>query len=64
MPDYAHAVLVDKPELAANTIAWLTQERRPWLAGRYVSVNWDMEELDSRKDEIVQGDKLKLRLVI
>lgn len=64
MPDYAHAVLVDKPELAANTITWLTQERRPWLAGRYVSVNWDMEELDSRKDEIVQGDKLKLRLVI
>lgn len=64
MPDYAHAVLVDKPELAANTIAWLTQERRLWLAGRYISVNWDMEELDSRKEEIVQGDKLKLRLVI
>jgi len=37
---------VDEPELAADTLVWLTRERRKWLAGRYVSYNWDMEELD------------------
>lgn len=64
MPKYAHAVLVDSAELAADTMAWLTQERVEWLAGRYVSANWDMQELVSKKDEIVEGDKLKLRIVL
>jgi hypothetical protein len=45
-----------------DTIAWLAGERREWLGGRYVSCPWDMGELVSRKDEIVAGDKLKLRM--
>ena len=54
--------LTDKAELPGDTIVWLTQERREWLASRYVSCTWDMPELMTRKDEIVKGDKLKVRM--
>lgn len=64
MPESTHSILVDKPELAGDSIAWLTQDRKDWLSGRYISVNWDMPELISRRDEIVQGDKLKFRIVL
>ena len=50
--------------MAADTIAWLMAERRKWLAGRYVSSNWDMEELSAMRDEIVSKDLLKFRMVI
>lgn len=64
MPDEMHAVLVDTPELAGDSISWLTQDRKEWLNGRYISVNWDLPELVSRCDEIVDGDKLKMRIVV
>ena len=55
--------LGDTPELAADTITWLASERREWLAGRYVSANWDMEEFEkSKKEEVVKGDLLKVKL--
>jgi hypothetical protein len=57
-------VLIDKPEMAVDSLVFLTQERREWLAGRYLSLNWDMPTLLSMKDEIVKGDKLKVRLVV
>lgn len=59
-----HGYLVDTPELAADFIAWLTAERREWLSGRYVSANWDVGELEARREEITGGDKLKMRLVV
>ncbi|KAK9242618.1 hypothetical protein V1506DRAFT_546988 [Lipomyces tetrasporus] len=34
-----HTVLVDTPHLAGDSVAWLTQDRKEWLSGRYVSVN-------------------------
>jgi hypothetical protein len=55
--------LTDKPEVAADTIVFLTQEKRDWLAGRYIACPWDMPELLSREEEIVKGDKLKMRTV-
>ncbi len=58
------AVLKDTPELAADTMVFLTQEKRDWLAGRFVSVAWDMPEFLAMKSEIVEGDKLKVRLVV
>ncbi|KAK7906582.1 NAD-P-binding protein [Apiospora marii] len=64
MPAETLAGLGDRPELVAETVAWLTSERREWLAGRYVSATWDMEELVRREGEIVEGDKLKVRLVV
>ncbi|KAI4217778.1 MAG: hypothetical protein LQ349_009031, partial [Xanthoria aureola] len=60
----ASAVLVDTVELAASTIVFLTQKRQEWLAGRYISVNWDMEELFRKKSEIVEKDLLKVRMAI
>ncbi|EED22355.1 oxidoreductase, short chain dehydrogenase/reductase family, putative [Talaromyces stipitatus ATCC 10500] len=64
LPDYLRPKLVDTPELAGDSLAWLTQEKQEWLNGRYVSVNWDMPELIARKDEIVKEDKLKVRMVV
>jgi len=54
--------MIDTPELAADTVSFLTSERRDWLAGRYISCTWDMPELLSRKDEIVDKNLLKLRM--
>lgn len=62
-PEALRNALPDSPDVAGDTIAWLAAERREWLAGRYVSCQWDMEELMKRKDEIIENDKLKVRMV-
>jgi len=54
--------LPHKVEVPGDTITWLASERREWLAGRYISCPWDMQELESRREEIVAGDKLKMRM--
>ena len=64
VPEAYKHLLIDTPELAAHTLLWLVKERREWLAGRYISCLWDVDELLSKKDEIVQGDKLKPKLVV
>lgn len=64
MPKHAHAILTDKPELAADTVVWLAKERREWLAGRYISSTWDMEELEGMRGEIEGTDKLRMRMVV
>jgi NAD(P)-dependent dehydrogenase (short-subunit alcohol dehydrogenase family) len=57
-------VFTETAELSADTIVYLVREKRDWLAGRYVNCTWDMPDLMAQKDEIVKGDKLKVRLVI
>lgn len=64
MPDQLHGFLVDEPALAGDTMVWLVAERREWLAGRYVSVCWDVDELEGKKEEIVKGDLLKMRMAV
>lgn len=32
-PDVMHGLLQDTPAFPADTVSWLTQERRPWLGG-------------------------------
>lgn len=64
MPKESHHVLCDQPQLAADTVVWLVAEKRDWLAGRYVSVTWDMKEFLDKKDEIVKGDLLKVRMAV
>ncbi|PSN65350.1 putative oxidoreductase ucpA [Corynespora cassiicola Philippines] len=56
--------LTDTPELAGGFSVWLTAEKREWLAGRYVAATWDVEKLESMKGEILEGDKLKVRMAI
>lgn len=58
------AAVTETPKLAADTIVYLTEKRIDWLAARYISATWDVEELLSKKEEIVSGDKLKVKLVV
>ncbi|KAL2205788.1 NAD(P)-binding protein [Sarocladium strictum] len=62
LPDSIRDLLPDKPDIAGDTIFWLAANRKEWLAGRYVSCPWDMEELLAKKDEIVEKDLLKMRM--
>ena len=55
-------LLTETTELPGHTIVWLTQERREWLAGRYIDCTWDVEELLAKKDEIVRDNLLVTKL--
>jgi len=62
MPEEMHAYLTDSPDLAAGFIVWLASGKADWAKGRYLSANWDVEELSSRRDEIIRDDLLVNRL--
>ncbi|KIW07309.1 uncharacterized protein PV09_02159 [Verruconis gallopava] len=64
MPKYMHSLLNDRPELAGDFLVKLVSERREWLAGRYLSVNWDWNELMAKKEVIMDEDLLKVRLAL
>ncbi|OBT61064.1 hypothetical protein VE03_09481 [Pseudogymnoascus sp. 23342-1-I1] len=64
LPIERQGFLTETPELVADTIVFLTEQRREWLAGRYVAVTWDMEEFLSKRDEIIKMDKLKVRMIV
>ncbi|KAI9707012.1 MAG: putative secondary metabolism biosynthetic enzyme [Bogoriella megaspora] len=64
MAPQARAWAVDDVGLCGAFLVWLTKERREWLSGRYLSANWDVEELEAKKDAIVGGDQLKMRMVV
>ena len=49
-------------ELVGGTAVWLCQEKAKFLSGRWISANWNVEDLVARQEEIVQGDLLKLGL--
>lgn len=57
-------MLNDDVALCGGFLTWLTKEKRSWLSGRYVSVNWDVEELEKRKNEIVEKDLLVMRMTM
>lgn len=58
MPEAMHAYLIDAPELAACFIVWLCSGKADWAKGRYLSANWDVQELASLKERILQDDLL------
>ncbi|HVN45050.1 MAG TPA: SDR family oxidoreductase [Steroidobacteraceae bacterium] len=62
MPEDLHSNLVDKPELAAGFIVWLCSGKADWAKGRYLSANWDVDELLALKDDILRDDLLVNRL--
>ena len=62
MPEAIHSSLVDKPELAAGFIVWLCSGQADWAKGRYLSSNWDVDELLQMKDQIIKDDLLVNRL--
>ncbi|KAF4434632.1 hypothetical protein F53441_13668 [Fusarium austroafricanum] len=63
IPELYRPAFVDTPELTANSLVYLASEKRSWLAGRYINLTWDLPELMTKEEEIVKGDKLKVRLV-
>ncbi|KAL2813944.1 hypothetical protein BDW59DRAFT_176591 [Aspergillus cavernicola] len=56
-------VFVDTPQLSADTIVFLASEKREWLGGRYINGTWDMPELMAKRQDIVHGDKLKVKFI-
>ncbi|PCH34256.1 oxidoreductase [Wolfiporia cocos MD-104 SS10] len=64
MPPGTKHILVDKPELAGDTLVWLAKEKREWLSGRFVNCQWDMDELLLKKDVILSGSLLTVKLKI
>jgi NAD(P)-dependent dehydrogenase (short-subunit alcohol dehydrogenase family) len=59
-----HDLLTDSPRMVADTIVFLTRERREWLAARYVDARWDMMEMLEKRDVIVERDLLKVKLQV
>ena len=62
IPEELQFVFTETVELPADTIVWLTAKKREWLAGRYVNVTWDMPQLEEKREAIVEGDRLKVKL--
>ncbi len=62
MPGEMHPFLTDEPELAAGFIVWLSSGKADWAGGRYLSANWDVNELLRMKDRIIGDDLLVNRL--
>ncbi|TKA29485.1 hypothetical protein B0A50_03498 [Salinomyces thailandicus] len=53
--------LTDHPDLCGACAVWLTKDdQKRWLSGRLVSANWDVDELEALKEEIVKQDLYKL----
>ena len=62
MPKALHSNLIDEPDLAAGFAVWLCSGKADWAKGRYLSCNWDVDELTQLKDQIIQDDLLVNRL--
>jgi hypothetical protein len=53
MPKELHANLADEPDLAAGFAVWLCSGKADWAKGRYLSCNWDVDELTQLKDQLI-----------
>ncbi|GIK05566.1 hypothetical protein Aspvir_009679 [Aspergillus viridinutans] len=52
----------DTFDLAGGTALWLATEEARFMNSRYMSVNWDVEELVERQKEIVEKNLLTMEL--
>lgn len=59
-----HPWAKDDVGLCGAFLLWLVKEKREWLSGRYLSANWDVDELEGMKERIVGEDMLKVRMVV
>jgi NAD(P)-dependent dehydrogenase (short-subunit alcohol dehydrogenase family) len=53
---------MDPPELPGSVAVWLSTDKARFLSGRFISVNWDVEDLAARKEEILKDNLLTLQL--
>ncbi|CAK3817297.1 Hypothetical predicted protein [Lecanosticta acicola] len=65
-PESVREWSTDARGLCGAWLVWLISggERKEWLNGRYLDVTWDVEELEKRKEEIVEKDLLKMRMTV
>ena len=49
---------IDEESLPADFFVWVSTPDAAFLNGKFVTANWDVEQLAARKDEIVGGDIL------
>ena len=54
---------LDTPELVGGMAVWLTTKEAYFLNGRFVSVNWSVDELVARKEDIIKSNDLKMVLL-
>ena len=59
---YLAGFLHDTPELSGGTAVWLASGDKTFMTGRYIAANWNVEELESRKEEITDRDFLTFGL--
>ncbi|KAL3462358.1 hypothetical protein BJX64DRAFT_259373 [Aspergillus heterothallicus] len=50
----------DTFELVGGVAVWVASGDKAFLSGRCISLNWDVEELEARREEIVERDLLKV----
>lgn len=63
LPQAMHEFITETPELAADSVVWLTGTRKEFLGGVYVDTTWDMGEFEKRKEDIVKKGLLRVRLI-
>ncbi|BCR91311.1 SDR family NAD(P)-dependent oxidoreductase [Aspergillus chevalieri] len=63
LTDHEKTIFVETPEISADTLVFLTSQKRTWLGGRYINCTWDMPELMAKEEEIVKEDKLKVKFL-
>jgi NAD(P)-dependent dehydrogenase (short-subunit alcohol dehydrogenase family) len=54
----------DKAILSGGVSLWLSHDKADFLKGRFLNVNWDVEELVQHKEEIERKDLLKSKTII
>jgi NAD(P)-dependent dehydrogenase (short-subunit alcohol dehydrogenase family) len=56
-------VAKDKQALMAAMTLYLQKTEADYLRGGFASVNWDVEEMEKHKEEILEGNLLKLGFI-
>lgn len=53
---------LDSPELVGGVGVWLATEKARFMNGRFMNVNWNVEDLYERREEILKGKLLQIDL--
>ncbi|KAK9842396.1 hypothetical protein WJX84_000108 [Apatococcus fuscideae] len=64
MPEGMHGILNSTPWLSGAACVYLASSRADFLRGRYIDSSWDVEELEARKEEIIEKDLFKMQLTL
>ncbi|KAI0153633.1 hypothetical protein BJ166DRAFT_363038 [Pestalotiopsis sp. NC0098] len=63
LPDHLRGFDRVTPELVGGTAVWMCHPHARFLTGRSVMVNWDVDELAAKGEEIAKGKQLQMEFV-